>query len=191
MIGTLTDVARPSRGYDIPQLPATAVEPDAPVPLLSGPAERTVAGRRSAVGLMAVGVVLALGAAGLVATEWRPAPVLRAIAAAPAAGMVIAGPESVAVHLSGYEPRESSTWHRHTGLHAVAILSGTLTVYGPDCEAVRYGPGQSFVGGQDLHMARNETDEPVQFTETILYPAGLPLESFVVPANPPAACDVR
>jgi hypothetical protein len=40
-------------------------------------------------------------------------------------------------------------------------------------------------------MARNETDEPVQFTETILYPAGLPLESFVVAAGPPAGCDVR
>lgn len=188
MIGTLTDVARPSGGYDLPQLPAIALEPDGPVPALSGP---RVAGRRSAVGLMAVGVVMALGAAGFVATQLKPAPVPQAIAAAPAAGMVIAGPESVAVHISGYDPRESSTWHKHTGLHAVAILSGTLTVYGPDCEAVRYGAGQSFVGGQNLHMARNETDEPVQFTETILYPAGVPLESFVEPAGPPAGCDVR
>ena len=191
MIGTLTDVARPSRGYDIPQSPATAVEPDGSVSLLSGPLERRVTGRWSAVGLMAAGVVLSLGAAGLVVNQLRPAAVPRAIAAAPTAGMVIAGPESVAVHVSGYDPRESSTWHTHTGLHAVAILSGTLTVYGPDCEAVRYGAGQSFVGGQNLHMARNETDEPVRFTETILYPAGLPLESFVVPAAPPAACDVR
>ena len=186
MIGTLTDAARPSRGYDIPQLPANAVEPDGSV--LPGP---TVAGRRTSVGLMAVGVVIALGAAGLAATQLKPASAPREIAPAPAAGMVIAGPESVAVHLSGYDPRESSSWHTHTGLHAVAILSGTLTVYGPDCKAVRYGAGQSFVGGQNLHMARNETDAPVQLTETILYPAGLPLEGFVVPAGPPAGCDVR
>lgn len=191
MIGTLTDVARPARGDDIPQLPATAVEADESVPLLSAPLGPRAAGRRSSVGLMAAGLVLVLGAAGLVATQWRPAPVPQAIAAAPAAGMVIAGPESVAVHLSGYDPRESSTWHTHTGLHAVAILSGTLTVYGPDCKAVRYGAGQSFVGGQHLHVVRNETDEPVQFTESILYPAGLPMESFVVPAGPPAGCDVR
>ena len=191
MIGTLTDDARPSREYEVPQLSATAVDADGSVPLLSGPLEPRAAGRRSSVGLMAVGIVLALGAAGLVATQWRPAPVAQATTAAPAAGMVITGPESVAVHLSGYDPRESSTWHTHTGLHAVAILSGTLTVYGPDCAAVRYGAGQSFVGGQELHVARNETDEPVRFTETLLYPAGLPLESFVVPVSPPAGCDVR
>jgi quercetin dioxygenase-like cupin family protein len=179
MIGTLVDVPRPGRGLDIPEIP-TAVETDEP----------NVAGRRSAVGLMATGLVFALAAAGLVATQWR-SPAVPERPAAWAAGVVIAGPESVAVHLSGYDPHESSTWHRHTGLHAVAILSGTLTVYGPDCQAVRYGPGQSFVGGQDLHMARNETDEPVQFTETILYPAGMPLETFVVPAGPPAGCGIR
>jgi quercetin dioxygenase-like cupin family protein len=182
MIGTLTDVARPSTGSDVPQLPATAADADA--------VALPVAGRRSSVGLMAAGIVLALGAAGLFATQWRPTPV-PPVSAAPAAGMVIAGPESVAVHLSGYDPRESSTWHTHTGLHAVAILSGTLTVYGPDCKPVRYGAGQSFVGGQNVHVARNETDEPVQFTETLLYPAGVPFENFVVPAGPPAGCDVR
>jgi quercetin dioxygenase-like cupin family protein len=191
MIDSLTDVARPSTDYDVRQLPAVAVDADGSVPLLSEAPGRKVIGRRSSVGLMAAGIVLALGAAGLVATQWRPAPVLPATAAAPAAGMVITGPESVAVHVSGFDPHESSTWHTHTGLHAVAILSGTLTVYGPDCVAVRYGAGQSFVGGQNVHVARNETDKPVQFTETILYPAGLPLESFVVPAGPPAGCDVR
>lgn len=180
MIGTLTDVARPSLEYDVPQLPATTLEPDLP------------AGRRSGVGLMAIGVVLVLAAAGLVSTQLKAAPRPQEVAAAaPAASMVVAGPESVAVHLSGYDPRESSAWHTHTGIHAVVILSGTLTVYGLDCKAVRYGAGQSFVGGRDLHLIRNETDEPVQLTETILYPAGMPLQSFVVPAGPPAGCDVR
>ena len=179
MIGTLTDVARPLRRGQVPQRPATAVEPDGSV------------ARRAAVGLMAVGVVLVLGAAGLVVTQLKPAPVPQKVAPAPAAGLVLAGPERVAVHLSGYDPHESSAWHKHTGLHAVAIVSGTLTVYGPDCKAVRYGAGQSFVGGQDLHLARNETAEPVQLTETVLYPDGVPLESFVVPAGPPAGCEVR
>ncbi len=177
MIATPVDVPRPTRRIDIPPSARDIGQPD-------------IGGRRYAVRLMAAGIALALAAAGLVATQWRSSMVSEQ-AAPSAAGMVIAGPESVAVHISGYDPRESSTWHRHTGLHAVAVLSGTLTVYGPDCQAVRYGPGQSFVGGQDLHMARNETDEPVQFSETILYPAGMPLETFVVPAGPPAACGIR
>lgn len=180
MIGTLVDVPRSPRGFEIPEIPATAVATDAP----------DLAGRRRAVALMAAGLVVALAASGLVATQWR-APAVSEQPAAPAAGIVVTGPESVAVHVSGYDPRESSTWHRHSGLHAVAILSGTLTVYGPDCQAVRYGAGQSFVGGQELHIARNETDEPVQFTETILYPAGMPLETFVVPAGPPGGCEIR
>ena len=188
MIGTLTEVARPSRGHLVPELSAI-VDEDGSVPLLVERRQPRIAGGRSSVGLMAAGIVLALGAAALFATH-RPA-VPQPITPAPAAGLVITGPESVAVHLSGYDPLESSTWHKHTGLHAVAIQSGTLTVYGPDCKAVRYGAGQSFVGGQHLHMVRNETEEPVQLTETILYPAGLPLASFVVPAGPPAGCDVR
>ena len=47
------------------------------------------------------------------------------------------------------------------------------------------------MGGLDVHMARNETDEPVTMTETLLFPAGTPLQKFVVPAGPPAGCDVR
>jgi quercetin dioxygenase-like cupin family protein len=99
--------------------------------------------------------------------------------------------EGVAVYRLGYDPQQSSSWHRHQGTHAVTILSGTLTVYGPDCQAVRYGPGESFVGGGDLHMARNETAEPVDLTETVVLPAGVTADRFVVPATAPAGCDVR
>ena len=132
MIGTLTDVARPSRRPDTPEAAATAL-----VAVPTRPA-----GRKTAVGLMAAGVAVAVAAVGLFATH--PASrTARSETPAPATGIVISGPESVAVHHSGYDPHESSPWHRHSGLHAVAILSGTLTVYGPDCQAVRYGPGQT------------------------------------------------
>lgn len=180
MIGTLTDVARPSRRLDTPEPAVTTLVGVPPRP----------ASRKTAVGLMAAGVAVAVAAAGLLATH-TASSTAPTDTAPPATAIVISGPESVAVHHSGYDPHESSSWHRHSGLHAVAILSGTLTIYGPDCQAVRYGAGQTYIGGLDLHMARNETDEPVTMTETLLFPAGTPLQNFVVPAGPPAGCDVR
>ncbi len=188
MIGTLTDVPRPSRRLDAPETAATAAVAVPP----------TTAARKP-IGLMAAGVAVLVAAIGLFAAHGltgtapraEPAPEAAAPEAAAPAGFLISGAESVAVYQSGYEPRESSSWHRHSGLHAVSITSGTLTIYGPDCKPVRYGPGQSYVGGQGLHMARNESDEPVQMTETVIHPAGVPLQNFVVPAGPPAGCDIR
>lgn len=65
-----------------------------------------------------------------------------------------------------YEPGHSSGWHVHPGLHAVVVLSGTLTVYDQACERQDYGPGQTYVGGRDPHVARNEHGGPVRIVAT-------------------------
>ena len=178
--------------------PRPAVAPQSVTVLMPSP-NRGGSPRRTAVGLMAGGLTVVVAALGLVTTTIGgsepapvPAPAAAAVApSAPATEITISGPDGVAVHRMGYDPHGSSAWHRHSGLHAVAVLSGTLTIYGPDCQARRYAAGESYVGGQGVHLARNETDEHVEMSVTYLFPAGVPLQDFVIPSAPPAGCDVR
>ena len=65
-----------------------------------------------------------------------------------------------------YAPGHSSGWHIHPGLHAVVVLSGTLTVYDQACERHDYGPGETYVGGRDPHVARNDHGEPIRMVAT-------------------------
>lgn len=69
-----------------------------------------------------------------------------------------------------YEPGQDSGWHAHSGIHAVAVLSGTLTVYDGQCRVQRVEPDRPYVGGQDVHRVRNETAEPVEMVVTYLAP---------------------
>ena len=103
-------------------------------------------------------------------------------------GVALGGPSDVSVQSATYEPFQGSGWHAHTGMHAVLVLSGTLTVYDAGCQARTYGPGDTYVGGQDLHLARNETATPVQMAVTYLFPAGVSHTRFHVPSPPPVAC---
>lgn len=100
--------------------------------------------------------------------------------------MTLRGPNDVTVVNQVYEPGQSSDWHRHTGIHAVAVLSGALTFYDRECHAQLVVPGRPYVGGQDLHLARNETSAPVEMVVTYLSPA-VPGNSTVRVAAPPCA----
>lgn len=166
--------------------PSSAVAPQAMAP-------RT--GRRTAIALMAAGLTVSIVAIGLVTTTLlssgtAPETAPLDVPATPTTAITISGTDGVAVHRMGYGPHESSSWHRHSGLHAIAVLSGTLTIVGPDCQPLRFGPGQSYVGGQGVHLARNDTDEPVEMSVTYLFPAGVPLQEFVIPATAPAGCQL-
>lgn len=103
-------------------------------------------------------------------------------------GMVMAGPADVAVQMATYEPAQSSGWHAHTGMHAVMVLSGTLTFYDGECRRQAYGPGESYVGGQGIHLAKNETAAPVEVAVTYLFPAGVDHTRFHVPTPAPVGC---
>lgn len=73
-----------------------------------------------------------------------------------------------------YQPGEDSGWHRHAGVHAVTILSGTLTVYDDQCRRQTFGPGEPYIGGQFTHLAVNETTVPVEMSTTYVSPPASP-----------------
>jgi quercetin dioxygenase-like cupin family protein len=144
---------------------------------------------------MLAGVVAIVGAAGLTlaprggpsSSEPVPAsvPAANAHALGPLA-VTLSGPGDVTVLTQAYEPGGDSGWHAHPGIHAVAVLSGTLTVYDEECRPQTFGPGQPYIGGQEPHRVRNEAQEPVQMVVTYLNPAGPHNSNRSVPA--PAAC---
>jgi quercetin dioxygenase-like cupin family protein len=106
-------------------------------------------------------------------------------------GVAIGGPSDVAAQVTSYAPGQSSGWHSHTGLHAVVVLSGTLTIVDGECQHHTYGPGDSYVGGRDVHLALNETAAPLEMAVTYMFPAGAPHTGFHVPAPEPAGCGYR
>jgi quercetin dioxygenase-like cupin family protein len=86
------------------------------------PAAPVVLGEMAALVVLGViAILLAAGASRLAAGH----------ADVPAAdpGIVLRGPGDVAVVNQVYEPGQTSGWHTHAGLHAVAVLTGELTVY--------------------------------------------------------------
>ena len=105
--------------------------------------------------------------------------------------MTLGGPADVTVQTATYEPGHSSGWHAHTGMHAVMVLSGTVTFYDSGCQGRAYGPGETYVGGQEVHLARNDTIEPVEMAVTYLFPTGQPHTTFHVASPAPAGCDMR
>ena len=113
----------------------------------------------------------------------RPAPV--------SSGVAIGGPHDVAAQTASYAAGHSSGWHLHTGMHAVVVLSGTLTIVDGECRRHTYGPGQSYVGGRDVHVALNEGTAPLEMAVTYMFPAGAPHTGFHLPAAEPASCGTR
>jgi quercetin dioxygenase-like cupin family protein len=91
----------------------------------------------------------------------------------------------VSVVTQVYESGQSSGWHSHSGLHAVAVLSGRLAVYDQDCRLQQVEPGQPYVGGQELHLVRNEGTEPATMIVTYLNPAQPAPARAPSPAPPP------
>lgn len=105
--------------------------------------------------------------------------------------MTIGGPADVAVQTATYAPGQTSGWHTHTGIHAVMVLSGTVTFYDGGCRGRAYGPGETYVGGQDVHTVTNETPEPANLAVTYLFPAGVSHTTFHVDTPAPAGCGAR
>ena len=152
--------------------------------------------RASALGLMGGGLAVIALAAGLLATAPHHSthPAARAggtpEAAAAAGALTIQSTGDISVLNMTYEPGQSSGWHLHRGIHAVAVISGTLTVYDQDCVAHTYGPGEAYIGGQQLHLVRNEGAEPASMVVTYVNPISTG-PAKVAPAPPAPPCDVR
>jgi quercetin dioxygenase-like cupin family protein len=76
-----------------------------------------------------------------------------------------------------FEPGATTGWHTHPGPAMVVVQEGTFTLYNASdrrCRPHRYGPGQAFVdqGGGNVHIGRNETDQPVRVVVTFVIPVG-------------------
>jgi quercetin dioxygenase-like cupin family protein len=139
---------------------------------------------RKAAALGVVGMVAIVAAAGVS----RTAPGHAEAPAAPVdAAIVLRGPGDVAVVTQVYEPGQTGGWHTHAGLHAVAVLSGELAVYDGECRRQRVVAGEPYVGGRELHLARNETAEPVTMIVTYLNAVGAAPPH----AGAPAGCPLR
>lgn len=169
------------------------VEPE--VPSVDAPVGRSTSGRRGRGPLAAMAgglVVVALAGGVLVRAADRPVskpPAAPVAAAAPGDPLAITlSARDVSVVTQVYEPGQESGWHTHAGIHAVAVLSGTLTVYDGQCQAQTVEPGKPYVGGQQLHLVRNETDAPVHMTVTYLNPTANTTPTQHLPA--PAGCPV-
>ena len=152
--------------------------------------------RRSPALLMAAGLVVAAIASLTLVHQRSPAPGkasagTRPPMPAPASpGMTLAGPADVSVQMATYVPGQSSGWHVHTGMHAVMVLSGAITFYDEECGRTTYGPGDTYVGGRNAHVARNDTAVPVDMAVTYMFPAGMSRNQFHIPSAAPAGCDV-
>lgn len=126
--------------------------------------------------VMVAGLVLvALAGAILVDHARRPAavePPPPVAADSPADPLAITlSARDVSVVTQVYAPGEESGWHSHSGIHAVAVLSGALTVYDAECRPQTFEAGRPYVGGQQAHLVRNEGEVPVVMAVTYLSPS--------------------
>ena len=141
----------------------------------------------AAMTIVAVGALAAAGAvtAALMVAGGPAAPQAVAEVAEGDAG-ITTSERQISVVTQVYDPGQSSGWHLHAGVHAVAILSGTLTVYDDQCRPTRFGPGEPYVGGRQVHLARNDADVPVEMVVTYIDLTQPQLST--TPAPPPPGC---
>jgi len=71
-----------------------------------------------------------------------------------------------------YQPEESSGWHRHSGLHVVTVITGVLTVYDDECSTHTFGPGETYIGGHEPHLARNDGPDETRMVITWISDTG-------------------
>lgn len=93
---------------------------------------------------------------------------------------------AVTVQRATYAPGQSSGWHSHPGIHSVVVLSGTLTVV-EACASRTFGPGDTYIGGQQNHLATNDGTEPVEMMVVYSTTADGPSD-YALPADAPAGC---
>ena len=153
-----------------------------PTTTAEGPGRAGNAHFRLGLALVVVGgLTLAATAARVAAVESR-APVFspgRPPAVPTAAGLTVRN--------GVYRPGETSGWHRHPGLHVVTVLAGVLTVYDGECIAHNYGPGETYIGGREPHLARNEgTDETRMVITSVSDTSGVNPQT--IPTPLPAGC---
>ncbi len=139
---------------------------------------------------MASGLLVLAAAIAVVVSSDRggaPAASTAPVATADPTAITVSA-RDVSVVSQVYGPGEQSGWHSHPGIHAVAVLSGVLSVYDDQCRLQTFEPGRPYVGGQQPHLVRNESSEPVVMAVTYLSPAAPGTATQHV--APPAGCSI-
>jgi hypothetical protein len=174
--------------------PITTTVP-VPAPRRSGSAALALMGAGLAAVALAAGVLVTADIGSSDRAASIPPPATTEPAATPPGAITIQGTGDITVLNMTYEPGQSSGWHTHRGIHAVAIVSGQVTIYDQNCIAKAYGPNEPYIGGQLLHLIRNDGTEPAAMVVTYVNPAQptvaavAPTASAGTTATPP--CDVR
>jgi quercetin dioxygenase-like cupin family protein len=149
---------------------------------------------RSALALTGVGVALMIGAAAVGIHASTASHARRDLAVTARAELrhtapvAAASAPTVGVTSVDYAPGHTSGWHVHPGVHSVVVLSGTLTIYDEHCNRTDYGPGETYLGGNLPHLARNEGDSELLAAVTYVYTSSGDPGSVVAP---PSGCDAR
>jgi quercetin dioxygenase-like cupin family protein len=91
-------------------------------------------------------------------------------------------PADVHVQEARFQPGDTVDWHNHPGFALIAVKSGTMTFYDPDCTAHRIGPGQAIVESGGPTKTANEGTTEALFYVTYVVPKGSPR---TVPTVPP------
>lgn len=132
---------------------------------------------------MLAGVALMASAAYAVATSDAAPPAV----SAPASGWV---EPSITVTDLSYPPGHTSQWHVHSGVHSVVVLAGVLTVFDEDCARHEFGPGSTYLGGRQPHLARNDAAVELVVAVTSVYEP-LPAVGPGASAPIPEGCEER
>lgn len=151
-------------------------------------AKRLTPGSRWVLPSIISGLVLIACSAGI-ALAATPTPTTPARRVAPVGGVPAVPSPSITTASITYPPGHSSGWHVHPGVHSVVVLAGTLTMYDEHCVRTDYGPGETYLGGNAPHLARNEGTDDVSAAVTYVY--RVPGEGHGSAVADPADCDVR
>jgi quercetin dioxygenase-like cupin family protein len=92
-------------------------------------------------------------------------------------------PADVHIQEARFQPGDTVDWHNHPGFALIAVKSGTMSFYDPDCTRHLIGPGEAFVEAGGPTKAANEGSAEALFYVTYLVPEGSPR---IVPTDPPA-----
>ncbi|MBD0282917.1 MAG: hypothetical protein ICV69_12100 [Thermoleophilaceae bacterium] len=91
-------------------------------------------------------------------------------------------PADVHVQEARFQPGDLVDWHNHPGFALIAVKSGTMSFYDPDCTRHVIGPGEAFVESGGPTKAANEGSVEALFYVTYVVPQSSPR---IVPTDPP------
>jgi hypothetical protein len=78
----------------------------------------------------------------------------------------------------------------HPGVHSVVVVAGVLTVFDDACTRHEFGPGSTYLGGRQPHLARNDAAGELMVVVTSVHEAS-PASGHGASTPAPAGCDER